>query len=167
MTRRLITSAVLQGTGNEQLCACSSMSSLLLLACSARKRDEPSTPIAAIERYDGVFFRVLRKWLRQTLNPNLDVLIVSAEFGLIGATTPIPDYDRRMTPRRALELASKVQTDFRCFTSRGQHRRIFVNLGEDYRSAVAGLNELDGAVWAKGAIGKRARQMKQWLEELR
>jgi len=141
------------------------MSDLLLLACSARKRDEPSTPIPAIERYDGVFFRVLRKWLRGTIKPNLDVLIVSAQFGLIDCTTPIPDYDRRMTPGRALELASNVKADFRSFTAQRRYRRIFVNLGEDYRPAVGGVKDLDNAVWAEGAIGKRARQMKRWLEE--
>jgi hypothetical protein len=143
------------------------MSDLLLLGCSARKRTVPAQPVAAIERYDGVFYRVLRKWLRSAVQPHLDVLIVSAQFGLIESATPIPNYERRMTSRRALELASGVQAKFNSLVSKRRYRRIFVNLGRDYGITVSGVTELQNAVWAKGAIGKRARQMKRWLEESR
>jgi hypothetical protein len=50
------------------------MSRLLILACSARKRLDKSA-LPAIERYDGVNFRVLKKLQREQNFPNdLNVL---------------------------------------------------------------------------------------------
>ncbi len=51
------------------------MSRLLILACSARKRLE-TRALPAIERYDGVNFRVLKTLQREQNFPNdLNVLI--------------------------------------------------------------------------------------------
>lgn len=63
---------------------------LLLLACSNRKiRSKGLMP--AIERYDGVNYRVIHKLQREGRFPkNVDVKILSAKFGLIDAQTPIP-----------------------------------------------------------------------------
>ncbi len=45
------------------------MSRLLVLACSARKRFE-ACALPAIERYDGVNFRILKKLQREQNFPN-------------------------------------------------------------------------------------------------
>ena len=140
------------------------MLDLCLIACSARKRPEPPEPIAAIERYDGVFFRVLRKWLRTNSSSAPDVLIISARFGLIAADTSIPTYDQRMTKQRALELAPAVRAKLRSCLQQRSYSRVFVNLGKDYQPTVEGVEELAHAIWATGSIGKRAQQMKRWLE---
>src|SRR5690348_4465403 len=79
------------------------MQRLLILSCSQRKRPDLEL-LPAMDRYDGPSFRVLRRFLSQRPTERLTVYILSAEFGLIPATLPIPDYDRRMTPQRAREL---------------------------------------------------------------
>src|ERR671937_639945 len=76
---------------------------LLIVACSRRKRADPGL-LPAIERYDGPAYRVLRRYLRQHPSQPPDVLILSAELGLVLHTQPIPAYDRLMTPQRAREL---------------------------------------------------------------
>jgi uncharacterized protein DUF6884 len=138
---------------------------LLLLACSASKRVWPVAPLPAIERYDGVFFRVLRKRLRE--HPDLtrvDVWIISARFGLIDAATRIPCYDQRMNAQRAADLAPQVQSALRQLLQRNRYHRIFVNVGRDYLATFAGVEELKFGSWASGGIGQRAQQMKRWLE---
>ncbi len=76
----------------------------LILACSQRKHPD-SGLMPAIERYDGVNFRVLQKATREGyLSENLDMLILSAKYGLIEANTPIESYDLKMTKQRAQEL---------------------------------------------------------------
>lgn len=130
---------------------------LLLIGCSERKLRAPETPIPAIERYDGVLFRVLRK------NPTpVSIFIVSAEFGLIPSDTLIPFYDRRMSTRRATELrphisaalSSVLQTDW---------DDIFVSLGKTYAIALGSSLNHTGAVMGSGGIGRRAAQLKRWL----
>jgi hypothetical protein len=58
-----------------------------------------------MERYDGVHFRVLRKAQREGYWPeNLDMLILSAKYGLLDLDTVIEHYDLRMTSEQALQL---------------------------------------------------------------
>ena len=58
---------------------------LLIISCSQRKV-ETSEPLPALERYDGPTYRTLRKAMHEGRIPkNLDVLIISAKYGLIGS----------------------------------------------------------------------------------
>lgn len=69
---------------------------LLIIACSGRKRTD-SGLLPAIARYDGGHFRVLRKARTDGYLSNyLDVLILSAKYGLIEACKPIANYEQRM-----------------------------------------------------------------------
>src|SRR5918911_2047366 len=84
---------------------------LLMLGCSATKRPETGL-LPAILRYDGPAVRTLRRWQRDHTDhtDTVDLLILSAQFGLIFGDTPIPFYDRRMTASRALWLRSQVRS---------------------------------------------------------
>jgi hypothetical protein len=136
--------------------------SLLILGCSLRKQQLPEL-LPAIDRYDGVFFQVLKKFLRESEEKALDVLIISARFGLIEVKTPIPDYDQRMTKQRAAELAPSVIAKLRSCLHKSHYKEIFINIGKDYEATLGGIRELNGAIWAAGSIGKRASRMKKWL----
>src|SRR5256885_14806426 len=81
---------------------------LLIVTCSQRKRAYPEL-LPALERYDGIFFRILRKARREGNWPdNLDVLIISAKYGLLELDTSIEKYDLRMTVVQAQQLKSVV-----------------------------------------------------------
>lgn len=81
---------------------------LLLLSCSARKRHD-TQPLPAILRYDGPLYQDLRAFLRRRgWPPALRIGTFSAEYGLIGALAPIPDYERRLDSERAAQLRSAV-----------------------------------------------------------
>lgn len=92
-------------TKGTSMTVCSEQRRLLIIACTATKRRDVRL-LPAIDRYCGPSFRVLRRWLSDhpEAAARLDVCILSAEFGLVPANQPIPDYDRRMTAARACEL---------------------------------------------------------------
>lgn len=74
---------------------------LLILACSATKRDGPAY-VPAIERYDGPLWQTLR-----SVDPRGEkakVAFLSARLGFRAAATPIEMYDARMTPAIAAEI---------------------------------------------------------------
>lgn len=143
---------------------------LLIIGCSQRKRPDPGL-LPAIERYDGVNFRVLRKARRERYWPeNLDVLILSAKYGLLEPETEIEDYDLKMTRQRAIELQPLIAPELVGRVEAASYAEIFVNLGKNYLSALAGweesLEQDTTVVYASGGIGQRAAQMHQWLIEL-
>ena len=142
---------------------------LLIISCSQRKITTPEL-LVAINRYDGVTYRILRKMRREGWTPeNLDVLILSAKYGLMAAGMPADNYDQKMTDARADELRDSVQTTLKEFidAKAGGFDQVFINLGKTY------MRTLEGFHWgpvstmeASGAIGLKNSQMKAWLERI-
>lgn len=140
---------------------------LLIIACSQRKRPDPGL-LPAIERYDGVNFRVLQKAKREGYLPgNLDILILSAKYGLLEAKTPIENYDLKMTKQRAKELQTRVSKGLDNYLSKTKYDEIFVNLGKTYLTAIAASDKISQLnqkiIYATGGIGQKMSQMKEWL----
>ena len=143
---------------------------LLIVACSQRKHSSPGL-LPAIERYDGVNFRVLRKARREGYWPeNLDVLILSAKCGLLKPDMLIEDYDLRMTLERAIALQAQVSADLDAYLRRTTYNEVFINLGKVYKAALALSKELTipsrQVRYATGGIGKKMSQMKTWLQSV-
>lgn len=135
---------------------------LLLLACSATKRSGRSP---ALQLYDGVNYRVLRKELTASgWPPGLIIKILSAKYGLIDATTIVDTYDQRMDSASALRMKETVMSSLRRL---GHFDSVFVNLGVDYLVAVGDIKQIfRNATLARGGIGTKMAEMKQWLRKL-
>lgn len=144
------------------------MTRLLIVACSQAKRND-RLAMEAIERYDGPTFRLLRKARGLGLLGNVRVMILSAKYGLIPEYWMIDDYDQRMTPARAAELAGPTSVQLWRWLGQNECYDVFVNVGRSYVPALAGLEEWcvrRGIVvtQAAGGVGERLAQTKQWLE---
>jgi hypothetical protein len=141
---------------------------LLILSCSQRKRPDPGL-LPAIERYDGRAFRVLRKFFRERPleMPCLDAYILSAEFGLLAANQPIPNYDRRMTPKRASDLRPQTLTTLESILKDAQYEKLFISVGKDYLQALAGYELLAPtglkATVSTGTQGRKLAALRDWL----
>jgi cytoplasmic iron level regulating protein YaaA (DUF328/UPF0246 family) len=139
---------------------------LLILACSQRKHPEVGL-LPAIERYDGGSYKTLRKAQREGNWPiGLDVLILSAKYGLIEASTLIPNYDQRMNSERAKELQAQTSQALQIYAQRNSYHQVYVDLGQDYYPAIGDLRSLfngTSVVYAEGRIGERLSRLKQWL----
>lgn len=135
-----------------------------MISCSERKLRSPRRPIAALDRYDGVFYRLLRKARREgNLGSDLTLVILSAKFGLLSPKTPIPYYEQRMDKTRQRLLQPSIHRKLTRVLRRKTFDRVFINLGRDYAPTIANIEELRHAVWASGGIGQRAQLMKRWL----
>ncbi len=139
------------------------MQRLLIQGCSEAKLATPKAPIWAIDRYDGPFFRVIRKWSRETDDGNTQILILSGKFGLIDSKTRIPYYDLRLTQDVAKAMCEAVMRQYRALARGRAYESAFVNVGRDYHPALAKISELRNAEFASGGIGMRAKQLKLWL----
>jgi hypothetical protein len=140
------------------------LSALLVISCSERKLRRPRRPIPAIERYDGVFYRLLRKARREgILNADITIVILSARFGMLTTDSPIPYYDQSMNTDRLRVLQPSIRRGLKRLLLKKKFDQVYVNLGRSYAPAVEPLSEIRNAVWASGGIGQRAQLMKRWL----
>jgi len=138
---------------------------LLILSCSQRKRKDPGF-LPAIERYDGVNFRVLRKLKREDVWPdNLDVLIISAKYGLLKDSDGIEYYEQKMTRERAIELQDSASEKLCAILRDKEYREIFVNLGKSYLPVLGNGEALSDTkvIYASGGIGRKMAQMREWI----
>jgi uncharacterized protein DUF6884 len=137
----------------------------VILSCSRRKTTQ-ATPLPAIYRYDGPYYQVLRRYLRNHGARPVLIWIISAEYGFIDSSAPIELYDRRITRERASELALTVEERFRQVWSQ-EIVSVFINLSADYQRAFAlCLGHIGPTVnvqQAEGGIGTRSGQLRRWL----
>lgn len=140
----------------------------LILSCSKRKSGSAEL-IPALERYDGVAFRLLRRYLRIS-DEKPDIFILSAEYGLITSEQEIPAYDTQMTSARADRMKATVFAQAeKLFLAESLTKRnqIFINLGRNYHSSFSEvfhiLETRSSLTVASGSSGKRLGQMYDWL----
>lgn len=139
------------------------MSSLLVQSCSATKRNADN-PVQAIDLYDGYFFKIIKKAVRTgQFEPGLDIIIISAKYGVVEPDEEIEYYDRRMDT----ELANKLNEDVvNAVTSKARennYEKLWVNLGKDYLPAVDGIEAaVDVPIdYIEGSgIGMKGKQLK-------
>lgn len=138
------------------------MPTLLVQGCSKSKK-QVSEPVDAFELYDGYYYKIIKKAIRQgEFYDDIDICILSAEYGLLDLDDQIMTYDRRMDPERAEELRSDVVPELRTRIQNDGYETVILNLGEDYRRAVAGF-ESDVNVIVRtidGGLGERGHDLK-------
>ncbi len=103
---------------------------LVMMACSGSKlsREAP-----AIDLYQGVMFQTLRT--HRCPEDDLDVVIVSAEHGLLADNDVVEPYDRQMDDARAAELiAAGFPEDF--YFEGEPYDAVMLAGGEAYRKVM-------------------------------
>ncbi|MGA9380254.1 MAG: DUF6884 domain-containing protein, partial [Phormidium sp.] len=142
------------------------MKDLLIINCSKSKYSDVEI-LPALERYNGVAFRVVRKFLQQKNADYLDIFILSAKFGLISSKELIPDYDQKMDKRRSQELQSSVNAKFCELLQSGIYKRCLLCVSQDYLQIFNDyekiIPETLTVTIATGTIGKKLSILHQWL----
>lgn len=145
-----------------------------IMACSGKK--QPGE-LPAIDKYDGPMWQTLRARLADLpaasaafKTGELRIMVLSARFGIIDATTVIGDYDQRMDERRAAELLRDKSCDLQMLPGMiNQASDVLFAGGELYRNTMwkaSGANlwnimkitETDGA-----GIGFQREQLSAWM----
>ncbi|WP_084555325.1 DUF6884 domain-containing protein [[Phormidium ambiguum] IAM M-71] len=142
------------------------MKDLLILNCSKSKCSDIET-LLALERYNGVAFRVVRKFLQQRKPDYLDIFILSAKFGLISSNELISNYDQKMDKKRSQELQSTVNAKFCELLQSGFYKRCLLCLSQDYLQIFNNyekvIPEKLTVTIATGTIGKKLSILHHWL----
>lgn len=143
--------------------------SLLIISCSGAK-DEASGKLHALMRYKGPFYPTLHKAIRENRLPaNLDILIISAKYGLLKSDDLIEYYDQKMDATRANELRPHIQADLKTFLNGKDYDQLFNGLWQVYNKTLKGFDlekHCRFMVPVEKNRGKKMRQLKGWIIEL-
>ena len=136
---------------------------LLILGCSQTKQ-EYAKQLPALEVYDGPFYRMLRKFLRERQWPgNLSIGVLSAKHGLFGVIKEIDHYDLRMSRAIAADQATQCADTLTKWAE--SHTKIYSALGKDYQPAIRPAQDDMGVAinCFNGGIGEKLGQVKRFL----
>lgn len=142
------------------------MSVLLVQSCS-KSKNRPPQPCSALKLYDGYFFKIIKKARREDqFRDDIDICILSAEYGIIDESTTIKHYDRRMDAERAEDLRPDVVSTLADRVEKEGYDSLLVNVGGTYRTAIDGIAQAVTAdveyVEAEG-IGEKGSLLKQTI----
>jgi hypothetical protein len=123
----------------------------------------------ALDRYNGVFFRVLKKYLREGQLEDVDILILSETLGILTPEKGVP-YNpviSKVVGRGDTDKARKQNLEtLRNWFSKREYAEIYVNCGRDFLKLIEGFEKLTSArvTFAEGSgIGPKAAHMKKWI----
>lgn len=151
------------------------MKKLIIISGSTRLIKEPAEPIPAIQRFDGVFIRLVRKYQKQLRD--FDILILSPVYGLIKAEQKIGFKEPIHGSWRELNLSeddiSKLResslSTFQKLLAKRQYDEIYVNVGKSMLKTIEGFEEIAPQTvkitYSQGpGIGPKMAHMKNWIE---
>ena len=140
--------------------------SLLIISCSGAK-DKAPAKLPALMRYKGPFYPTLHKVIRENRLPKyLDILIISAKYGLLKSEDLIEDYDQKMDVTRANELRPQIQADLKAFLNGKDYDQLFNGLWKVYNKTLEGFDlekYCECLIPVETNRGKKMQQLKQWI----
>ena len=151
---------------HKKIFSCMHPKKLLIVGCSQKKKDFVNlTP--AIELYDGPTFRMLRKYKPIYYN-GVDVMIISAKYGLMNHNHLIYNYDQRLTKEQVPLLKMKTKERLSKQLQESNYNEIMLSMGKDYLQLFDGIEKFKPKYKikiAKGKIGEKLHHTKRWLEK--
>ena len=143
---------------------------LIILSASESRSTNPQ-PLPAIERYQGVFFRVVRKYVREGKLKNAGIIVVSERYGVLQADEEVPyhtPFQGKLSLSKEMleEINQKNLAKLKSIFNKTRYSEIIVVCGQEFRELIKGFEELTDAriVLCKGrGLGPKAQNLKQWI----
>jgi hypothetical protein len=144
---------------------------LLILGPAFRRRQEES-PLSALERYDGLFYRVARKYLDNV--KDVDILVMKDDLTLIDSSTRLPfskpegtSWGIQTISKEIIEKARRVNESYlKKKLGKKEYSEIFISMGKACASALpdAVLRDPRTIFPSHGGPGPKALALKNWMK---
>jgi len=143
----------------------------LLILGPSYQRNEKQEPLPAVERYNGVFYKVFKKRGKG----KVDILILNDKLDLIWGNEYLPaipakegkwgGYGPKKIPKKIVNRNIKILSDI---LNKNNYDEVFIALNRNFRRAIEGIDKLTDAniIYVRGrGIGVQANLLKNWLSE--
>ena len=146
------------------------MPKLLILGPSYRRNPSPE-PLPAIERYDGLFYRIVRKYIDKLKEKDIDVIIVTEDLDVVTPETKLPykppvgESWRSLPPvKRNPKKTEMLRNQILKIVRGRKYEEIFIALNRHYRALLPDLTAYTGkVVFSFRGMEPKAQALKQWL----
>lgn len=147
------------------------MKKLLIMPPSFKRKLKPKL-LPAIERYDGVLYRILR---RNMPSKGLDILILTDNMKLVWSSEMLPYKEPKgkrwsgFGPKRISEETVKRNLTFlKNILEQENYSEIFIALGKRLRGAVKGIETISRTKisYIQGGLGFQSHMLKTWLNKI-
>jgi len=147
---------------------------LLILGPSFRRNREGKL-LPAIERYDGLFYRIARKYLKSA--KNVDTVVMTDKLTLVDGSTCLPyeepegeNWGSKTIPVGIIKKASLENRNFLDKKLRGgKYAELFISMGKQYAKALPELTLYKVRVvfpsTGKRGLGPKAQALVKWLSQ--
>lgn len=135
------------------------------------RRNESIGTLPAIERFDGLFYRVARKYLKDVRD--VDVLVMKDDLTLVDAKTLLPytppegeKWGGQSISEEDVERARKWnETVLSKKLKDGGYSEVFIAMGKKYAEALPDLSQYNVKVAfpTSGGLGPKALALKEWI----
>lgn len=145
---------------------------LLILGPAFRRRKEDGL-LPAFERYDGLFYRVARKYLGDI--KDVDVVVMKNDLTLVDGSAPLPytepegmNWGAKTIPKKIVENAKKINESYlKNKLKRKKYSEVFISMGKAYATALPDIatNNIKVVFPTSGGPGPKAQALKEWLKK--
>lgn len=148
---------------------------LIIVSGSSEILRDPSYPVPAFQRLNGVAVRVARNQSKKS--KNFVVLILSPVYGLIRDEKMIPfkepisarawGMSLKLSANAIAGIRKSTLSTFQKILAEQHYDEIYVNLGKDMLELIKGFEELVPSnvtvTYSQGAFGQKMSHMKNWM----
>jgi len=146
------------------------MSKLLILGPSFRRNPDPQ-PLPAIERYDGLFYRIVGKHIDKLREKGIDVIIITEDLDIVAPEIKLPYKPPVGENWKSLPPIEKDPEKIKLLRSRilelvkeKKYEEIFIALNKHYQELLPDLTAyVEKVITSFKRIGPKAQALKQWL----
>ena len=146
------------------------MAKLLILGPSYRRNPSPE-PLPAIERYDGLFYRIVRRNMDKMKEKGIDIIIITEDLEVATPETKLPykppvgNKWKTLPPTtRDLEKIEKLRNQVLELVKSRRYDEIFIALNKHYQALLPDLTPYTKKIIATSkGLGSKAKSLKEWL----
>jgi len=143
---------------------------LLILGPTYRRSASPE-PLPAIERYDGLLYRIVRRNMDKVKEKGMDIVIVTEDLEVVAPETKLPHKPPAGSKWKTLpptimssERIEKLRNQVLEIVRGKEYDEIFVALNKHYRQRLPDLTSYTKKVIADfEGLGAKAKALKEWL----
>jgi hypothetical protein len=127
--------------------------------------------LSALERFDGLFFRVARKYLGSVRD--VDVVVMVDDLTLVDGDAPLAfrepegsEWGKQKFSKEVLEKAKAQNEEFlKKKLKNGRYSEVYLAMGKQYAEALPDLTQFNIKVTfpASGGLGPKVQKLKEWI----